>query len=627
MRLRARASVARVKLESPLVTGPTSVGTSGSPVYRARTSRNFDLLFAGCVSAVYVVIGLVAFWPVLPGTTARMSAPAADPIQTAWFFGWAINALGHVHNLFFSDAILFPSGANLAQATSMPLLGILGAPITLLFGPLATANLLMVLAMPVSAFAGFFVLRKWQVWGPAAALGGLIYGFSPYMVGHGIVHLNLVFVPLPPFIALTLTSVLQGRGSPRRLGAVLGILIAAQFFICQEVLASVAIAAALALLYTAISHPAGPAAVVRALLVPSAIALALAGALVAYPVWMMLAGPQHYVGAAWGTRNPYYNDLLSFVVPGPFQRVSLGMRALGVFLMGNSDPAESGGYIGVPLLLAAATLAWRSRRSSRMQLAVLVFGGAAILSLGPYLVIDGHLTHVPLPSLILTKLPLLDSALPARFSYEVDACLAAVLAFGLDDLRLARSGVRSPARTVGVQPGVAAAVVALALVFTQLPQWPYPTQPAPTLPVAVRQAIPPGDPITITYPYSGRDMAFALAWQAEDDFGFRLLGGYAAHPGPNGHMSPWPNPMSPPGLQEFLSAETPPSPYGRPPSGGTGLIAVTRSVLERYGVRLVLVDRQEVNSAPVVQLFTKALGPPQRSVRNFVVWASRGRPL
>jgi len=262
-----------------------------------------------------------------------------------------------------------------------------------------------------------------------------------------------------------------------------------------------------------------------------------------------------------------------------------------------------------------------------MQLAVLLFGAAAILSLGPYLVIDGHLTHVPLPSLILTKLPLLDSALPARFSYEVDALLAGVLAFGPERFRLARHGGPSPSRTVGIQPGVAAAVVALALVFTQLPQWPYPTQPAPTLPVAVREAIPPGEPITITYPYSGRHMAFALAWQVEDNFGFRLLGGYAAHPGPNGHMSPWPNPMGPPGLQEFLSAETPPSPYGRPPSGGTGLVAITRKVLAKYNVRLVLVDRQETNSAPVIQLFTKALGPPQCSVRDFVVWASRGQPL
>ena len=46
--------------------------------------------------------------------------------------------------------------------------------------PVAKANLLAVLAMPVSASAAFVVLRKWQVWLPAAALGGLsIYGFSP----------------------------------------------------------------------------------------------------------------------------------------------------------------------------------------------------------------------------------------------------------------------------------------------------------------------------------------------------------------------------------------------------------------------------------------------------------------
>lgn len=576
------------------------------------------------VTGLYLLIGVVAFWPVVPGATGRLSGatPDIDQGQTVWFIGWAAHAVAHFQNLFFSNAVFAPHGANLAQSASVPLLGVLGAPLTWAFGPVATTNLFVVLAMPLSSFAAFAVLRKWGVWGPAAAIGGLIYGFSPYMVGHAMFgHLDLVFLPLPPFIAMTVSSIVHRQGSPRRLGIRLGILSAAQFFISQEVLAGVALLTAFALIYAAIYQPGNWWGMAKKLIIPASVALVVAGALVAYPLWLMVAGPQHYVGAAYGTRNPYHNDLLSFLVPGPLQRTSLGMRALGISLIGRSDVAESSGYIGIPVLLLASAMAWRSRRSRRTQVAVLVFAVAGILSLGPHLLVDGHFTNIPLPSLLLTKLPLLTSALPARFSFEVDACLAAILAFGLDDLRRAWLIDGTGAQGAQRQTRITVMAVGLLIAVTQLPLWPYPSQPAPVLPAGVRQVIPPGDPVAITFPYVGPRVADALDWQAEDFFGFRLLGGYAAHPGPSGHMSAWPDLMMPAGLQQFLSAASPPALYGPAPALGPRLVAFTRQLLADQDVRLVLVERSEVNSAEVVDLFTRALGRPKALVGGFVVWA------
>ncbi|MFZ2057276.1 MAG: hypothetical protein WAV54_07705 [Acidimicrobiales bacterium] len=587
--------------------------------------RRCTVVLTASVIAVYVVIGVVAFWPVLPGSSARLFNGGADASETVWFLGWVAHALAHGSNPFFSHAILVPDGVNLAQNTSVPLLSALVAPITLAFGPVSSANLLMVLAMPVSASAAFIVLRKWQLWGPAAALGGLIYGFSPYMVGQGLGHLQLVFVPLPPFIALTVASILHKRGSPIRLGVNLGFLVAAQFLIGPEVLVTVAILTAIALICAGIGHLAGLVDTVLASLVPFGITFAVAAVLVAYPLWMMLFGPQHFVGAVWGNPNPYHNDLLSFVVPGPLQRVPLGMRALGIRLLGRSNAAESGGYIGIPLLVLAAGLALRSRRSARMQLALLLMAVAALLSLGPHLAIDGHLTHIPLPGLILTKLPLLDNVLASRISFEVDACLAAVVAFGLDDLRWVPLRARTARRADRRPAGILLALVTAILVVTQLPQWPYMSGPAPLLPAQVRRAVPPEDPIAITYPYGGAlgTGGAPMAWQAEDGFNFRLLGGYALHPGPTGRPSVWPDPMTPPGLQRFLEAERLPSVFGPPLPINSDLVATTRESLANYHVRLVLVDRSTRNSGPVVELFTRALGPPQRSVGNFMVWANR----
>ena len=130
---------------------------------------------------------------------------------------------------------------NLAQNTASPLLGLLTAPLVPVLTPIARVNLLLVLGMPVSATAAFVVLRRWRVWGPAAALGGLLYGFSPYMVGQSRYHIELIFVPLPPFIALTVVSILQRRGSSLRLGIQLGLLASAQYLISPEITAIVVI--------------------------------------------------------------------------------------------------------------------------------------------------------------------------------------------------------------------------------------------------------------------------------------------------------------------------------------------------------------------------------------------------
>ena len=50
------------------------------------------------------------------------------------------------------------------------------------------------------------------------------------------------------------------------------------------------------------------------------------------------------------------------------------------------------------------------------------------------------------------------------------------------------------------------------------------------------------------------------------------------------------------------------------------LIAITRLVLSKYDVQVVIVDNSERGSAPVVALFREALGPPKLSVEKFSLW-------
>ncbi len=584
------------------------------------------------VIGAYLVIGIAAYWPVLPGISGKIFSVDGDFSQSVWFIGWASHALTHGLNPFFSNAMYAPSGVNLAQNTASPLLGWLTAPLSLVLSPLVVGNLLMVLAMPVSATAAFVVLRKWEVWWPAAALGGLIYGFSPYMVAQGTAHVELLFVPLPPFIALTLASILQGKGPPRRLGIQLGLLLTAQYLISPEVLSTVVILIFVAVICVVVRNPSAVPTLARTAARPLAIAVGLSAVLLVYPFWMLLAGPQHFTGRAWPISNPFHNDLLSLGVPGPLQKDSLGTGSLGARLIFPSNVTEGDGYIGIPLLIVTGILAWHSRRSPRTQLAGVLFLGAALLSLGPYLEVDGRLTHFPLPFLLIDHLPLVDNLLPSRISFEMDACLAALIAFGLDDLH--RVAARSQPAGSPRQPkarkwwaGVFAAVTLVVLLVTQLPSWPYPAPAADGLPASIRQAIPTGDPVAVTYPYAYFPFTQPLLWQADGGFDFRLLGGYARHADYNGSgAGSTPIPMSPPGMQQFLVREDviASSYFARYASSvrvSPKLVASTRTALSKYHIRLVIVDRSAFGSRPIMKLFNDALGPPSVSADHFSMWA------
>jgi hypothetical protein len=581
--------------------------------------------FTTAVIAAYVVIGILAFWPVFPWTSQRIFGAGGDSILAMWFLAWVPHALVHGVNPLFSNALFVPKGVNLAQNTESPFLGLLTAPFAVVLGPVARSNLLMVLAMPVSATSAFVVLRKWQVWGPAAALGGLIYGFSPYAVGESLGHLVLVFVPLPPFIALTMVSILRRRGSPLRLGVQLGLLLTAQFLSEPEIFTTVVIVTLWALVCAAVRFPSKVREAARAALKPVGLALVLVVGLLAYPLWMLLAGPQRYAGTAQSVVNPYYNDLLNFVTPGPLQRFSLGIPRLPV---APSNPSEIGGFIGIPLLVFAIAFAWRSRRSPRMQLAVAVLFGAALLSLGPHLAIDGHLTHIPLPFIVFTHIPLFDNILPVRISLEVSACLAAVIAFGLDDIR--RAATPSHRHASSARPDWAillGAVILIVLAVSQLPTWPYQSQPVAMLPTSIRRAVPTGDPVAITYPYASPVFPEPMLWQAEDGFAFRLVGGYAEHPDSNGQPTGFPDPLSPSGLDLFLEGQEGYNHYLPPLPINPVLVATTRTTLSKYNVRVVIVDRSARRSGPVVRLFTDALGQPTVATSSYAMWVRTHGPL
>ena len=57
--------------------------------------------------------------------------------------------------------------------------GLLLSPLTLVFGPVLTLNVLLTLAYGLSAWSAYLAIHRYVPSHTAAACGGLVYGFSP----------------------------------------------------------------------------------------------------------------------------------------------------------------------------------------------------------------------------------------------------------------------------------------------------------------------------------------------------------------------------------------------------------------------------------------------------------------
>ncbi len=99
------------------------------------------------------------------------------------------------------------------------------------------------------AFRSADTPRGWRsAAGRATALGplvgGAVYAFSPYVVSHAALHLNLATAWVPPLFLLVIDElVVTRRRPPWQSGLALGVLGVAQLLISEELLATSVVAA------------------------------------------------------------------------------------------------------------------------------------------------------------------------------------------------------------------------------------------------------------------------------------------------------------------------------------------------------------------------------------------------
>ncbi|MGD0963355.1 MAG: hypothetical protein ABSA57_05575 [Candidatus Acidiferrales bacterium] len=382
-----------------------------------------------------VLLGVVFTLPGSLSPASGLLGYPGDNFQHAWFLWHFARAVVKFQNPFYTNLIYYPSTVNLAWSTTDPLAGTLALPASLMLGPVVAYNLSLILQLALAAFFARLLCLRVCHNEVAALIGGICFGFSPFLMAHALGHLSLVTSFPIPLYFLALGRVLQNRGAAwkeaRKDGLLLGLalLLTSLAHYNYTVLCLMATVAVIGI-DTILMGPRLVERIWRPLAWASAIFL-----ITFSPFLMMLVGnaadkPQP---RPFDHIQEFSADALGFLIP------SWNHLVFGNFARGLDPVIFKAGYEGTvyvgPVILVLAILGFRKGRDPQRRWTVLAAALAAIfylLSLGPALRILGRQTRIPGPAALVYRIPWARFvSAPARFHVITALGLAVLSSLGV----------------------------------------------------------------------------------------------------------------------------------------------------------------------------------------------------
>ena len=577
------------------------------------------------VIVVLLIISIVMWWRVwVTGhPTSTITCQCGDVSEALGYLAWTPWALVHGHNPFLSNAIYAgQGGANMLVNTTSMAVGLLVAPITWIFGPIAAFNVAVTLAPVVSGWCFFLAVRAVTRFVPGQIVASVLYGFSPFVVANDRVgHYWASWLVYPPLAFLCLYDLLvTRRHRPIVLGVALGLLTVVQFFISTEILAMSAVMIVIGVVAAVAVAPRPAWARRRDVVTGLGVAAAIVAAVLAYPAWFALDGPRHIIGNPWFVVSVAGIPVSGIVSAGPGVHQLLALYVLSGYF-GGAGPNSS--YLGIALLgfLLVSSVFWFKNRLAQV---VAITGTISwLFSLGQ--------ARAWMPWRLFEHVPVVSQIAPPCFSVITVLAAAFLLALSADGwwnlavehhARRARAPHRRHDRRI---LGASGTVLALVSAATLIPvgaaySLPYVIHHEP-IPVWFRHDAPrlPPQTVVLTYPLPGDA---AMGWQAVDGMGFRIVGGYAIVPGGDGRHSE--------GLSPFRGSVAVLQSLHRTglrslPSAPLRVLGQMRTSLHDWGVQVVVVPMTEGQALSyAADFFTAVLGRSPRIQGHAWVWYGLG---
>ncbi|MEU2662639.1 glycosyltransferase family 87 protein [Micromonospora sp. NPDC007220] len=391
---------------------------------RRRPSRA-DVLAIGA----YVLLGVFVCLNYWVDVQNRVSSHLpTDHSWFEWLFSHGAYSVRHLENPLFTERQNAPDGVNMMANTSLLGVTLPLAPLTMLLGPQVMYALYLGGALAATAGTSYWMLSRHLVRSRAAAfVGGAFLGFAPGIVHHANGQPNFVSNFLLPLIVVRVLR-LGEPGRWRRNGIVLGLLVAYQIFINEEMLLLTALACLVVVVAYAIMRPARTRAVAGTFAAALGVGGALALLLTAYPIWFQFNGPQSYRGLQGGVFHNWGEDLAAFVT---FARDTVAGDEAVEKTIGLT---EQNTWFGWPLvLLSLVALVLLVRRSLAARILAVLVVVFTVASIGPKVRINGVETETDGPwAYVSDDLPLVEMMMPTRLALVVAAALGVLLALAWD---------------------------------------------------------------------------------------------------------------------------------------------------------------------------------------------------
>lgn len=126
-----------------------------------------------------------------------------------WHCWWLRYAVEHGVSPFFSSLIDFPRGVSVMGEMSTLTFPVLSVPLQYIFGLVGSYNLMALAFLALAGFGGYLVCRRVASDNDTSLLGGVIYGFSPFIqveMSNGMME-QVVGTALLPYFMLALLAI------------------------------------------------------------------------------------------------------------------------------------------------------------------------------------------------------------------------------------------------------------------------------------------------------------------------------------------------------------------------------------------------------------------------------------
>lgn len=417
------------------------------------------IAYHGIIIGLYTILTVLLTHPVLSNMAGAImgSGDAWQVLYILWYTKQAL--LGGDPNLTmtYTNYIFYPHGIPMIFSAFSMFDQLIGVPLQLLFGLIATFNILWLLSFILAGYGAFLLVRYLTGNDTASFVSGIIFTFSPYHFGQAQMHMGATTIEWIPFCALFLMKMFRERSLKNAfLAGIFFIMVALSD---SQYMMYMGIFAGLLFLYEAycifrektevidqsinIVHALrSKLGTYKDMLVRYAV-FAVTSLIVCIPLnYEMLriatSGNDFlYLGTSW-TEN-LSGDLIGFFVPSPLHPIFGEWVAANIYPAFTANSTEYVIFAGWTVLALSLFAIVVRRKETEVKFWALSTIFFMFMVLGPKLHIMGTVTipiypgYIPLPYTIVDYLVpfLMNSRTPIRFDVVVMLSLAVLAGYGL----------------------------------------------------------------------------------------------------------------------------------------------------------------------------------------------------